>query len=148
VKKTREEYQMLRKLITVTNASVLTEHSQPNALLGIVAFGMGYPRFWFDHGGAEMRNFAFLRKPELRLLKEIWNLPEKGAISQFKYLNFPSVTINRKIYIPLDESNFATADIFIKSENSVPVRIISNKDIIFWTEQHTSCFSGLCGSHE
>ena len=77
-----------------------------------MAFGMGYPRFWIDHKEAQLRNFAFLRKPELEKLLSIWNLPEKGAISGVKYLQYPSITTHRLLYIPLDESRYDSCDIF------------------------------------
>ena len=49
MEETRNQYETFKKLIVITNASVLTELNQPNSVLGVMAFGLGYPRFWIDH---------------------------------------------------------------------------------------------------
>jgi hypothetical protein len=59
----------------VTNAAVLTELSQTNSVLSVLAFGLSYPRFMIDLNTAKLINYAFLRKPNLLKLISIWNLP-------------------------------------------------------------------------
>ena len=54
--------------MVITNSSVLTELNQSNSVLGVMAFGLGYPRFWLDFKEAQLRNYAFLRNPELKKL--------------------------------------------------------------------------------
>lgn len=49
--------------MVVTNAAVLTELRQANSLLGVMSFGLSYPRFWIDYKEAQLRNYAFLREP-------------------------------------------------------------------------------------
>jgi hypothetical protein len=53
---------------------------------------------------------VFLRKPTVNVLSEIWNLPEKGAISRLKYFQFEWIKTNRMLYLPKDQSN--SKDIF------------------------------------
>ena len=65
----------MRKLIVVTNAAVLTELTQSNSVLSLLAFGISYPRFMLDIKTAKLLNYAFLRKPNLERLVSIWNLP-------------------------------------------------------------------------
>jgi len=62
-------------MIVITNAAVLTELEQSNSLFSVIAFGLSYPRFMLDLNTAKMRNYAFLRKPNLEKLQSIWNLP-------------------------------------------------------------------------
>jgi|JI6StandDraft_1071083.scaffolds.fasta_scaffold269686_1 hypothetical protein len=62
---TREDYKTFKKLIAITNAAVLTELSQFNSFFGVMSFGLSYPRFWIDFNEAQLRNNAFLRKPQL-----------------------------------------------------------------------------------
>lgn len=97
-----------------------------------MSFGLSYPRFWVDFEEAQLRNNAFLRSPQLDKLLSIWNLPENGAISGLKYLQYPFIDTNRLIYIPLDERDYDSADLFSKSERSVPVRVLSNQPVTFW----------------
>lgn len=67
-----------------------------------MAFGLGFPRFWIDYKEAQLRNYSFTRNPNLEQLIEIWNLPEKGAISKLKTVLYPFVHTSRLIYIPID----------------------------------------------
>jgi hypothetical protein len=34
------------------------------------------------------------------MLKNIWNLPEKGAISRLKYVQYQSISTNEELYVP------------------------------------------------
>ena len=49
--------------MVITNSAVLTELNQSNWVLGVMAFGLGYPRFWLNFNEAQLINNAFLRKP-------------------------------------------------------------------------------------
>lgn len=128
--------------MVVTNAAVLTELRQANSLLAVMSFGISYPRFWIDYKEAQLRNYAFLREPQLDKLLSIWNLPEKGAISGLKYFQYPFIHTNKMIYIPLDEKDYETTDILTPTERSVPVRILSNKPVVFWEDEKQGCSFG------
>jgi hypothetical protein len=86
--------------MNITNAAVLTELSQDNALCGMIAFGLSFPRFAIDYEAAELKTNLFLRNPSIEVLASIWNLPEKGAISKLKYLQFECIQTNRLLYFP------------------------------------------------
>lgn len=49
------------------------------------------------------------------------------------------------IYIPLDEKDYDSADILIPSERSVPVRILCNKPVVFWSQERSGCSFGCWG---
>jgi len=44
----------------------------------------------------------FYRKPTIEMARQIWNLPENGAIREVTKLGLKNIKTNRKIYIPFD----------------------------------------------
>lgn len=60
-----EEDLRLAKLMTITNAAVLTELAQSNSVFGLITFGISFPRFAIDYETAELRNNVFLRNPSV-----------------------------------------------------------------------------------
>lgn len=65
----------------------------------------------------------FYRKPTIEMARQIWNLPENGAIREVTKLGLKNIKTNRKIYIPID-SRIEPEDVFIDEGNSIQVRVL------------------------
>lgn len=57
---------LLRKIINIGSAAVLTELAQSNSLFGQISFGLSIPRFVSDYDSAVLRNLAFQRSQQWR----------------------------------------------------------------------------------
>lgn len=86
--------------MVVVNSAVITERGGSYGLIGKVMFGFSFARFFVDRSEAELRCYAFFRRPNAGLLASIWNLPEEGAISRLKYVQYPCITTNEQLHIP------------------------------------------------
>ena len=124
----------MHTLMEITNAAVLSELQHDNPTLRAIVFGLSYPRFLVDYAEAQLINSAFHRRPNVVALKEIWNLPEKGAIRHLKYVQFEAITTNTLIHVPKDSLSIATSSLRISSADRVPVRIIYSGKVVLADE--------------
>lgn len=45
-----------------------------------IFFGLSYTKFLFNYSSVKLKCLSFYKYPTLKLAKEIWNIPDNGAI--------------------------------------------------------------------
>lgn len=58
------------------------------ALIKKIIFGFSYPRYLVDFSTARLRSLSFFKFPTIKMVKEIWNIPENGWSKGFFKLTF------------------------------------------------------------
>ena len=96
--------QDLREMMQVTIAAVVTERTSTEiALVQKIVFGLSFPRFMVANEEANLRCFRVWRNPQVQDLKNVWNLPEYGAINECMTIILPKIRHAVYFYIPRAE---------------------------------------------
>ena len=143
-----KHYNDFKEMMRITTAAVLTERSVDSVLLQKVVFGLSFPRFFLASDECLLRCYSLWRNPDPKMLINVWDLPEHGAIKHCKGLTYCSITTCFYIHIPTKVEEYKLPNYNIFEENAhdetCPVMVLYYDKLFYKDERYQpsscSCF--------